>query len=291
MFKRIFLTLFSTSLFLTGLAQADTAKNVMPLTVGNATVTILNDVTGEGKTDILIGASEQDIKTYIPSGNYNSVINAFLLQIDGKNILIDAGLGKNLLASLSAQNVDPKSIDTILVTHMHPDHIGGLLNENGEAVFTQADVYISEKEKAFWQANVDAKQAHTVLTVYKDKVHSFEPQQLQELKNELISGIKAIAAYGHTPGHTAFLLESNGKKLLFWGDITHVTPIQFPKPEVAVTYDTTPAEAIQTRLEILKFVSEEKIPVAGAHVKGFGYIRSGTAPNAYALEELNPSQP
>jgi len=82
----------------------------------------------------------------------------------------------------------------------------------------------------------------------------------------VLKGVSAIAAYGHTPGHTMFLVESGGKKLLVWGDLTHAMAIQMPRPSVSVTYDSDPVAAAEARKEVLKYVSENKIPVAGMHV-------------------------
>ena len=290
MYQKFLITTFFSFLALlqTQAALANSAEKEHSMLLGNATITTLNDVTGEGKTDILIGATSHDLTTYLPTENYTSVINAFLVQSNGKNILIDTGLGKKLITNLNAININAQDIDIILITHMHADHIGGLLNDNGQATFPHSDIYIASKEHAFWQSEETAQQAQTVLNVYKDKIHLFEPSTLNDPANEIVSGITAIAAYGHTPGHTAFLLTSEGSRLLFWGDITHVTPIQFPKPEITVIYDNDPIEAVATRQAILNFVVEQNIPIAGAHVINISRVKTdATNPNVYFLEDLN----
>jgi glyoxylase-like metal-dependent hydrolase (beta-lactamase superfamily II) len=116
-----------------------------------------------------------------------------------------------------------------------------------------------------------------VINVYKSNLKLFDAQALNDTATDLIPGVKAFAAYGHTPGHTAFMFESDGVKLLVWGDLTHAMRIQMPCPEVAVTYDVDPVAATQSRKEILEYVSRHKIPVAGMHIAfpAMGAVSSG----------------
>jgi hypothetical protein len=102
----------------------------------------------------------------------------------------------------------------------------------------------------------------------------------------IAGGILPIAAYGHTPGHTMFMIESAGQKLLFWGDLTHAMQIQMPRPGVSVTYDSDPVEAARTRKDVLRFVAENDIPVAGMHVPfpGIGRVKEdGGNPGGYVF--------
>jgi glyoxylase-like metal-dependent hydrolase (beta-lactamase superfamily II) len=191
-------------------------------------------------------------------------VNAFLLQTPDRNILIDAGLGKGVLKNLKSLNVTPEQISVILLTHMHGDHIGGLLAD-GKKVFPDADLYIAQPEYDYWLAS-DNKLAHDVLEVYKSRLKLFQPEALESKKQDIFPGIQSVAAYGHTPGHTCYMLESGGSRLLVWGDLTHVTAIQMPHPEVAMTYDSDPTQAIASRKQILEYVAKNQIPVAGMHV-------------------------
>jgi glyoxylase-like metal-dependent hydrolase (beta-lactamase superfamily II) len=97
-------------------------------------------------------------------------------------------------------------------------------------------------------------------------VETFRPGELGATIADLLPGIKAIAAFGHTPGHTAFMLESEGKKLLIWGDLMHAQLIQFPVPDQSVSYDTDPVAAAAIRRRILAYAALNNIPIAGMHL-------------------------
>jgi glyoxylase-like metal-dependent hydrolase (beta-lactamase superfamily II) len=97
-------------------------------------------------------------------------------------------------------------------------------------------------------------------------VETFDPAPLASAA-ELLPGIKAAAAFGHTPGHTVFLVEGGGEGLIIWGDLMHVQGIQFPLPDIAVTYDSDPAAAVTVRKEILNYAAERGIPIGGMHLQ------------------------
>jgi glyoxylase-like metal-dependent hydrolase (beta-lactamase superfamily II) len=116
--------------------------------------------------------------------------------------------------------------------------------------------------------------ARAIFTAYKDKLTIFTPNEIGRA-TELIPGVRGVAAYGHTPGHVGYMIESEGLKLFFWGDLTHAMAIQMPFPEVAVTYDTDPVKAVASRQNLLKHLADNKIAIAGAHLAfpGMGDIR------------------
>ena len=252
--------------------------------IGSFNVTVLQEVSGQSKADNLIGATQEMLDQCFPEGTYTSAINVFLIETDDKAILVDAGYGRKLFANLEICKKSPEDIDIILLTHMHGDHIGGLL-QNGKKNFPNATLYISQSEYDYWMNDGAMQslpenrrdsflQARKVIEAYKNSLHLFVPGELEGATHEVFPGIHGIAAYGHTPGHTIYLLESEGSRLIIWGDLTHVTPIQMVYPQVAITYDIDPVKAVESRQRIFRYLADNKIDIAGMHVEypGIGKV-------------------
>jgi glyoxylase-like metal-dependent hydrolase (beta-lactamase superfamily II) len=127
-------------------------------------------------------------------------------------------------------------------------------------------VYLARQEREFWTRTNINRNAVDALAAYGANVETFLPGELGSVIQELLPGITAIAAFGHTPGHTAFQVESDGKRLLIWGDLMHAEGIQFPLPDVSVTYDTDPAAAAVIRKKMLAYAVSNNIPIAGMHL-------------------------
>lgn len=257
--------------------KVPTNENIFVMKLGDSKVYLLSEGQRSGNTGILIGATPEIIEKYAPNDSFPMATNTFLWQVDGKNILFDTGFGKNLFDNLKYLKLNPENIDIICITHLHGDHFGGLLRED-QAAFPNAALYLAQPEYDYWTNEEIINQmpedrrggffaAQKAIEAYKDRLHLFEPNAVDSPFDDLLlPGIKAIAAYGHTPGHTVFLLESGKDKLLIWGDLTHAMAVQMPHPEIAVTYDTDPETAIQYRLAIMEFAADRKIPVAGMHI-------------------------
>lgn len=246
------------------ITDAVAQENTFPSTyqIGSFNLTVLPEMQNKGNKSILIGATDEMLEKYLPDGTYPTAINAFLLETPDKTILVDAGLGRNLSAHLETCKIKPEDIDIILLTHMHGDHIGGLLTD-GKKSFPSATLYVSQPEYDHW---VKDTKAGAVLDAYKDKLHLFVPNEVGTAGKELLPGVQGIAIYGHTPGHTGYLVQSDGEQLLIWGDTAHAMDIQMPCPQVAVTYDVDPVQATASRQRILKYVADNKIRVAGMHI-------------------------
>ena len=240
---------------------------------------LISDGEAEGSSKLFVGADEALVKKYLPNGAYATAIQYYLVRTpDKKTILVDTGFGKKLTSSLQALGLKPENIDTVLLTHMHGDHIGGMLTE-GHPAFPRAKVYLAERERAYWtdpamMAQADKKDsfvnAQKVLAAYGERVQSFTPGELEAQGMPLLPGIRAIAAYGHTPGHTMYLVGDGDERLLIWGDLTHAMAMQMPVPKVAMVYDVDPQEAVATRLKVLRYVVEHRLPVAGMHIPATG---------------------
>lgn len=269
--------LFITVLF-AGKSGAQETEKVISFQAGDAIISVLSEGQQKNNTANLIGATPGILEKYVPDGTYPSAINAFLIRLDDKAILIDAGFGRNLFDNIRSLKTPAEKVDIVLLTHMHGDHIGGLMKD-GKTTFPNAQVYLPQPEYDYWTSDVEMNkmpenrrgsflQARSVIAAYKDKLHLFVPSETEAVgeAKEIVPGIKAIAAYGHTPGHTGYLLESAGYRLLVWGDLTHAMAIQMPHPEVAITYDVDPEQAIAYRKKVLDYVAKNKIPVAGMHI-------------------------
>ena len=269
MHKSILITLVVLiSLFAVNVAFAnkqDPSGNTFSVQVGKIKLCLLSEGTSTVENKITVNASKDDLAEYLPNGKFNSAINAFLLITPNKKILIDTGFGRELFKNLEHFGVKPEEIDIVLLTHMHGDHISGLLRD-GKIAFPNADIYVAQKEINYWQG----KDAADKLKPYGDKVKTFEPLELEQGGLKLMPGISAIAAYGHTPGHTMFMVESGKQKALLWGDIVHVTPVQIPVPDVFVVYDVDSDEAVKTRKKILAYLAGKDIIVAAAHIESPG---------------------
>lgn len=258
--------------------------------VGSATVYALSD--GALALDASVFPAVDDAAfasahaaEFLPAGPVATAVNAYLIEIGDERILIDSGtadlfgptLGK-LEAALSAAGLETDSISKVFLTHLHPDHAGGMLREgkprfaNAEVRFHAAeDFWLSEDNKA--AAPDSAKpffdNAMAVAAAYGDNVARIDGDSAV-----IAPGLTAMAMTGHTPGHMGLMLESEGAQLLIWGDIIHNQTLQFADPSITIAFDTTPEEAAQTRARVLDQVVVDRLMVAGMHLDfpGFGHI-------------------
>lgn len=221
-------------------------------------------------------------------------VNAFLYQTQGRIVLVDAG-GAGLFPGLgaisdqlTAAGIQPSQVDTIFCTHLHPDHIGGLL-EADQPMFANATLWVHEDELAFWsdtdiQANApeegkaffDAAQA--VIAAYQHQLQPFTGAA------EIAPDAIAVPLPGHTPGHCGLQIGNIDTGVFIWGDIVHVEAIQLPVPAASIAFDVDPQQAIATRNDVLEQVARAGTRVAGGHLSGsgVGYIRQ--VADGYAFE-------
>ncbi|MCL2243079.1 MAG: MBL fold metallo-hydrolase [Treponema sp.] len=245
----------------------DESDGIFAYKAGQFEIYMLNESERDGNTSILVSADAALIRRYIPASGFKHATNAFLIKAPSRNILIDNGTGSSgiILDKIRKLGVEPENIDTILLTHLHGDHFGSL-QRDGRAVFPKATVYLSDREyEYFTKTNVN-QGAVNALAPYGSQVKTFTPGALNSRLTEIIPGISPIAAYGHTPGHTAYLIENGGEKFIIAGDILHIALVQFPAPNISATYDMDASMAAAMRARLLDYAAMNKIPLGGMHI-------------------------
>jgi glyoxylase-like metal-dependent hydrolase (beta-lactamase superfamily II) len=263
------------------------------LKLGKVDVVAVND--GAGIFDILgvvpknkrSAAARIMAKSLVKSPVETSV-NAFIILMGGKTIMVDTGTGDllgvklgKLPDSLRAAGIQPESITDILVTHIHPDHTGGLVI-GGKKVFPNAIVHVNKKELDFWtdKSAGDRSSGPTkeffgqVATTIGPYVSSGQVK-IFEGETQVIAGIRSLPAYGHTPGHTYYVLEDGGQKLVFMGDTIHAPDAQFEDPSITVAFDVDQKAAATNRQRAFASAAKEGYLVAFDHMyfPGIGRIK------------------
>ena len=287
-------TLFVT----TAQAAAPMVKTSAPgyyrMMLGDFEITALSDGTVALPVDQLLTHTTPEkvgqalARSYQKSPLETSV-NGYLVNTGDKLVLIDAGaaglfgptLGK-LAASLKASGYLPEQIDEVYITHMHPDHVGGLVN-GAQPAFPNAVVRAEQHDADFWlspaqldKAPADAKGffqgAMASLNPYV-ATGKFKPFSGD---TKLIRGLRAIGGPGHTPGHTLYVVESKGEKLVFWGDLLHVAAVQFAEPAVTIQFDVDSKTAAVQRKKAFADAAREGYLVAASHLSfpGIGRLRA-----------------
>jgi glyoxylase-like metal-dependent hydrolase (beta-lactamase superfamily II) len=245
-------------------AGAFAAENqIFSYTVGNFEVYMLVETRGPGNPSILLNPGKAALDAYIPGGTFTSAVNTFLIKTANQIVVVDTGFGGAIFSSMKTLGIDPSQVNAVLLTHMHGDHINGL-QKDGKALFPNARVYLARQEKDHWvKPNTPAAAA---LAPYGSRVETFLPAELGTAAADLIPGIKAIASFGHTPGHTSYLVESGGEQLIIWGDLMHVQLVQFPLPDQSVSFDTDPIAAAAVRRQFLAYAAKNNAAIGGMHL-------------------------
>jgi glyoxylase-like metal-dependent hydrolase (beta-lactamase superfamily II) len=278
------------------LASAPMAKTSTPgfyrFMLGEFEVTALSDGTVDLPMDTLLkGLSKEKIDEILAKNHLKSPletsVNSFLINTGSKLVLVDTGAGTNfgptldkLLVNLKASGYQPEQVDEIYITHMHPDHIGGLIAD-GKIAFPNAVVRADKRESDYWLSDANADKAPAEMKgMFQAAKADLTPYVAAGKykpftgNSDLIPGVKAVSSIGHTPGHTTYVVESQGQKLVLIGDLIHVGAVQFPDPSVVIGFDSDSKSAAAEREKQFTDAVKGGYLLGAAHLSfpGIGYL-------------------
>ena len=278
-------------------AAAPLAKTGSPgyfrMMLGDFEVTALNDGTIDLPVDKLLktapATTNKALKAAFLATPVETSVNAFLINTGSKLVLIDAGAGglfgptsNRLVESLKASGYQPEQVDEIYITHLHGDHIGGV-SKDGAALYPNAVLRAGKLDAEHWlsQAKLDKAPADGKAD-FKGPINAVAPYQAKQRFKpidgdiELVPGVKSYGTHGHTPGHTSYVVESKGQKLILTGDLIHVGAVQFGDPSVTIEFDSDQKAALAQRLKVFAAAEKEGALIGASHIQfpGLGHLRS-----------------
>lgn len=264
------------------------------LALGQFEVTALYDGSIALDEKLLKGVAKRDLQRLLArefqqGPAVQTAVNAYLVNTGQRLILVDAGAAKlfgptlgNIVDNLKAAGYRPEQVDTVLLTHLHGDHVNGLVTPDGQRVFVNAEVWSAKADNDFWLSETIAAQApQEAQGFFKMSRDAAAPYlaagrwKTFDGERELAPGVSSVDTHGHTPGHASYLFRSGEQRLLVLGDIVHNHAVQFTRPEVSLEFDVDQKQAIATRKRIFAQVARERLMVAGMHLPfpGIGHVR------------------
>ena len=295
------------------IAAAPQQKTQVPgyyrLNLGGAEVTALYDGAIALDTKLLKNTNDKEVqgllaRMFVKGPAVQTAVNAYLINTGGKLVLVDAGAAKlfgptlgNIVDNLKAAGYAPEQVDAVLVTHLHGDHVNGLVTADGKMAFPNAEVWSAQADNDFWLSEaIAAKAPQDAQAFFKMARDAAAPyRQAGKWKTfaqdqELLPGVASLAARGHTPGHSAYVIGNGADKLLIWGDLVHNHAVQFARPQVAIEFDVDKKLAVATRKALFARAAKEKLLVGGMHLPfpGIGHVRAEAKGYSWVPIEFAP---
>jgi len=275
--------------------------------IGAVVVTAINDGMIEGAFAMLTNLPTEEAEA-LHRAAFRAVppslaINCFLIQTTDRLVLVDSGFGSargpaagHLADDLRSLGIAPGDIDTVLCTHLHPDHVGGLVDSAGAAVFPNAELVVHPADHRFWGddstlANATTDQDRGFVQLARTTIAAYADRTRLLTIGDALPGISILPEPGHTPGHSGWLITSGGESLLIWGDIVHMPGVQFTRPDAGMGFDVDGAAAIETRKRVMDMTAADRLLVAGMHLDfpGFGHVARTSGGYAFVPDVWTPT--
>jgi glyoxylase-like metal-dependent hydrolase (beta-lactamase superfamily II) len=277
--------------------------------VGSFEVTALYDGYIDLDSALLRNTNPKEVqgllaRMFLKGPKVQTAVNAYLVNTGDQLVLVDAGAAKGfgptlgyIGDNLKAAGYDAAKIDAVLITHLHGDHVNGLLAADGTMAFPNAEVWSAQPDNDFWLSlEVAGKAPEGFQPFFKMARDAAAPyQQAGRWKTfsndqDIFPGIASVAARGHTPGHSAYQLSSGQQQLLIWGDLVHNHAVQFARPHVAIEFDIDKKQAVLARKALFARAAKEKLLVGGMHLPfpGVGHVRSEGKGYVWVPVEFGP---
>uniref|UniRef100_Q47C23 Beta-lactamase-like protein n=1 Tax=Dechloromonas aromatica (strain RCB) TaxID=159087 RepID=Q47C23_DECAR len=294
-------------------AEAPQQKTQVPgyyrLMLGNFEVTALYDGAIDLDEKLLKNIQQRDIqrllaREFLKGPKVQTAVNAYLINTGSKLILVDAGAAKlfgpglgNIVDNLKAAGYAPEQVDVVLVTHLHGDHVNGLVTSEGQRVFANAEIWSAKADNDFWLSEeIAAKAPKDFQPFFKMSRDAAAPYlaagkwKTFDSDRELLPGVTSVDTHGHTPGHASYLVQSGDQRLMILGDLVHNHAVQFAHPDVAIEFDNDPKQAVIARKRIFRLAAKERLMVAGMHLPfpGIGHVRKEQKGYAWVPAEFAP---
>lgn len=274
--------------------------NTVTRAIGSAQVSILTDGATAFTPDLFPGTDEARIGALLNAAGAGAIetnFNATVIRDQGRVILLDAGprdlFGPacgNLRAGLRELGLPPERVDTLFATHLHPDHVAGMVTPEGEAVFPNATLLVTEADHDFWSDESRfsgalsgiadwAALARSVLDAYADRL------DIVSGTAEIAPGLSVMPLPGHTPGHAGWRLDAGDTQLIHMGDIVHAPALQMADPEIAIAFDIDVDTARATRKRLLDELATDGALVTGGHLLRPAFNRIERADGGYRLAD------